>query len=104
MRRDGSASAVFGRSSEMRAGLSMVKRAARGAAPDQMQRELQLLTGQGLHVDRLELQLQAGRAASAARQRSDGRERSQQGGAQPLRHLLRERAKADSSCSFARAP
>ena len=46
----------------MRAGLSMVKDSGCGAGPDKLHGQLQLLAGQRLHVDGLQL-----RAASAAR-------------------------------------
>ena len=58
MRRESSASAVFGRSSEMRAGLSMVKATGCGAGPSSTSAHLELFAG-------LRLQLDLGRVGSA---------------------------------------
>ena len=66
MRREGSASAVFARSREMRAGLSMVNATGSDGRRRVMQRQLHLLPGDVLHVDRLELVRRALRVRGVA--------------------------------------
>ncbi len=62
MRREGSASVVFGRSKEMRAGLSMVKDIGCGAGPESCRVSCSCCAAQGLHVDRLQAHLILGGA------------------------------------------
>ena len=55
-RRESSASVVFGRSSEILAGSSIVKRHRLGSGAAQAQPQLDLLPRQGLHVDGFQAQ------------------------------------------------
>ena len=64
MRRFCNARPVLGRSRAMRAGRSIGEAERLGCGPVQAQPELQLLTRQGLDVDRLQLQPSAGCAAA----------------------------------------
>ena len=75
MRRDGRASVVFARSSEMRAGLSMVNATGSAGGAAVTQGQLQLLARQVLHVDRLELVRRALRVRGRAQ---PGRRRQRQ--------------------------
>ena len=56
MRREASASVVFGRSKAMRAGLSMVNGSGSGAGPLRCSLSCTCWPGQRLHIDGLELE------------------------------------------------